>query len=122
MCSIPAGPARGAAFHGWVPSRRPLGRARVASAMTLTSELQLKLASTLNEMPHLKQSLLEMASDCHATCRKSFDTYYDTEDDTLRREGLVLLIAERDNDYLQKFSTKEVRGITPPIAGHWEDV
>ena len=85
------------------PRDGPLGRARVASAMTLTSELQLKLASTLNEMPHLKQSLLEMASDCHATCRKSFDTYYDTEDDTLRREGLVLLVSERDHDYFKRF-------------------
>jgi hypothetical protein len=42
------------------------------------SEVKLKLASTPSEMPHLKQSLLEMASDGHAICRKSFDTYYDT--------------------------------------------
>ena len=90
--------------------------------MTLMSEVELKLASTLNEMPHLKQSLLEMASDGRATCRKSFDTYYDTADDKLRREGLVLLISERDHDYIQKVSAKEVSGMTPPMAGHWEDV
>ena len=90
--------------------------------MTLMSEVELKLASTLNEMPHLKQSLLEMASDGRATCRKSFDTYYDTADDRLRREGLVLLISERDHDCVQKVSAKEVSGMTPPMAGHWEDV
>jgi triphosphatase len=116
------GPARGVAFRGWTPQVGPLGRARVANAMTLMSEVELKLASTLNEMPHLKQSLLEMASDGRATCRKSFDTYYDTADDKLSREGLVLLISERDHDYIQKVSAKQVSGMTPPIAGHWEDV
>ena len=116
------GPARGVAFRGWTPQVGPLGRARVANAMTLMSEVELKLASTLNEMPHLKQSLLEMASDGRATCRKSFDTYYDTADDKLRREGLVLLISERDHDYIQKVSAKQVSGMTPPMAGHWEDV
>ena len=90
--------------------------------MTFKPEVGLKLASTPNEMPHLKQSLLEMASDAHATCRKSFDTYYDTTDDKLRREGLVLLIAERDHDHVQKVSANEVRGKTPLVRGQWEDV
>src|SRR5215472_1881483 len=90
--------------------------------MTSMSEVELKLASTPNEIPRLKQSLLEMASDGHATCSKSFDTYYDTADDKLKREGLVLLVSERDHDYIQRVSAKEVRGMTPPMAGHWEDV
>src|SRR5215831_6941240 len=90
--------------------------------MTIMPEVELKLASTPNEMPHLKQSLLEMAGEGHATCRKSFDTYYDTADDKLRREGFVLLVGERDSDHIQQVSAKEIRGITPPMGGHWEDV
>jgi inorganic triphosphatase YgiF len=90
--------------------------------MTIMPEVELKLASTPNEMPRLKQSLLEMPSEGHATCRKSFDTYYDTADDKLRREGFVLVVGERDNDHIQQVSAKEVRGMTPPVAGHWEDV
>ena len=94
----------------------------MASAMTFMPDVKLKLASTPHEMPHLKQSLLKMHSDGHVTCSKSFDTYYDTADDKLRREGLVLLVSERDHDYIQKVRAKEVRGMTPPMAGHWEDV
>jgi len=90
--------------------------------MTFMPEVELKLASTPNEMPHLKQSLLEMAGDSHATCHKSFDTYYDTADDKLRREGLVLLVGERDHDRIQKVSANEVRGMTPLVRGEWEDV
>src|SRR5215472_10371373 len=90
--------------------------------MTSMSEVELKLASTPDEIPRLKQSLLEMASDGHATCRKSFDIYYDTADDKLRREGLVLLVGERDHDHIQKVSATEVRRMTPPVAGRWEDV
>jgi len=90
--------------------------------MTFMPEVELKLASTPNEMLHLKQSLLGMASDGHTTCRKSFDTYYDTADDKLRREGLVLLVGERDHDHIQKLSANEVRGITPHVRGQWEDV
>jgi inorganic triphosphatase YgiF len=90
--------------------------------MTIMPQVELKLASTLNEMPHLKQSLLEMASEEHATSLESFDTYYDTPDDELRREGFVLLVGERDNDHIQQVSTKEVWGMTPPVASHWEDV
>jgi len=90
--------------------------------MTVRPEVELKLASTPNEMPHLKQSLLEMIGEGHATCRRSFDTYYDTADDKLRREGFVLLVGERDNDRIQLVSAKEIAGITPPVAGHWEDV
>jgi len=90
--------------------------------MTIMPEVELKLASAPNEMPHLKQSLLEMASEGHASCRKSFDTYYDTADDKLRREGFVLLVGERDNDHIQQVSAKEIRGMTPPAGGHWEDV
>ena len=93
-----------------------------ASAMTFMPEVKLKLASTPNEIPHLKQSLLKMASDGHATCRKSFDTYYDTPDDKLRREGLVLLVGERDHDHIQKISANELRGMTPLVRGEWEDV
>src|SRR3984957_4599000 len=108
MCSIPADQR-----VVWHSVDGPLKTARwaeneVASAMTLMSEVELKLASTLNEIPHLKQSLLEMASDGRATCRKSFDTYYDTADDKLRREGLVLVVSERDHDYIQRVSAKEV--------------
>jgi len=90
--------------------------------MTFMPDVKLELASTQHEMPHLKQSLLKMHSDGHVTCSKSFDTYYDTADDKLRREGLVLLVSERDHDYIQKVSATEVRGMTPPMAGHWEDV
>jgi len=90
--------------------------------MTIMPEVELKLASAPNEMPHLKQSLLEMASEGHTSCRKSFDTYYDTADDKLRREGFVLLVGERDNDHIQQVSAKEIRGMTPPAGGHWEDV
>jgi inorganic triphosphatase YgiF len=66
--------------------------------MTIMRERELKLASTPNEMPHLKQALLEMAIDGHVNCSKSFDTYYDTANDKLRREGVVLLVGERDHD------------------------
>ena len=60
-------------------------------------------------MPNLKQSLLEMASEGHTSCRKSFDTFYDTADDRLRREGfLLLLVGERDNDHIQQVR-KEIR-------------
>jgi inorganic triphosphatase YgiF len=90
--------------------------------MIIMPEVELKLASTPNEMPHLKQTLLEMASDCDATCRNSFDTYHDTADDKLRREGLVLLVGERDHDHIQKVSANEVRGTIPLIRGQWEDV
>jgi inorganic triphosphatase YgiF len=90
--------------------------------MIFMPEVELKLASTPNEMPHLQQSLLEMASDGHATCRKSFDTYYDTSDDKLKREGLVLLIGKRDHDHIQKVSRNEVGGMTPLLRGQWEDV
>jgi len=90
--------------------------------MTIMPEVELKLASAPNEMPHLKQSLLEMASEGHTSCRKSFDTYYDTADDKLRREGFVLLVGERDNDHIQQVSAKEIRGMTPPVGGLWEDV
>ena len=92
------------------------------SVMTIMPQVELKLALTLNEIPHLKQSLLEMAGEGHATSREAFDTYYDTVDDELRREGFVLLVGERDNDHIQQVSTKEVWGMTPPVAGHWEDV
>jgi triphosphatase len=90
--------------------------------MTIMRERELKLASTPNEMPHLKQALLEMAIDGHVNCSKSFDTYYDTADDKLRREGVVLLVGERDHDRIQKVSATEVGGMTPPAAGQWEDV
>src|SRR5215831_4404584 len=90
--------------------------------MTIMREGELKLASTPNEMPHLKHSLLGMAGDGHATCSKSFDTYYDTADDKLRREGVVLRVGKRDNAYVQKVSATEIRGITPSVAGEWEDV
>jgi inorganic triphosphatase YgiF len=89
--------------------------------MTILPEIKLKLASAPNEMPHLKQSLLEMASEGHTSCRKSFDTYYDTADDRLRREGFLLLVGERDNDHIQQVR-KEIRGMTPPMGDHWEDV
>jgi inorganic triphosphatase YgiF len=89
--------------------------------VTIMPQVELKLASTLNEIPHLKQSLLEMAGEGHATSREAFDTYYDTAD-ALRREGFVLLVSERDNDHIQQVRTKEVWGITPPVASHWEDV
>jgi inorganic triphosphatase YgiF len=78
--------------------------------MTLMSGVELKRASTLNEMPHLKQSLLEMASVGRATCRKSFDTYYDTADDKLRGEGLVLLVSERDHDYFKRLARRKSGG------------
>jgi inorganic triphosphatase YgiF len=90
--------------------------------MTIMPEGELKLASATNEMPHLKQSLLEMASDGDATCRNFLDTYYDTADDRLRREGLVLLVGERDHNHIQKVSANEVRGMTPLMCGQWEDV
>src|SRR5215813_6449463 len=57
--------------------------------MTIMPEVELKLASAPSETPHLKQSLLEMASEGHATCRESFDTYYDTADDKLRQEDVI---------------------------------
>jgi inorganic triphosphatase YgiF len=85
-------------------------------------QFELKLASTPNEMPHLKQSLLEMAGEGHATCRKSFDTYYDTADDELRREGFILMVGKRDGHHVQQVSTKEAWGMTPLVAGVWEDV
>jgi inorganic triphosphatase YgiF len=57
--------------------------------MTFIPEVALKLVSTPNEMPHLKQSLLEMATHAHPTCHKSFDTFFDTANDKLRRGGLA---------------------------------
>src|SRR5215831_18256395 len=114
--------ARAMASCGWTPQDGLLERISVASVMTIMPEVELKLASAPNEMPHLKQSLLEMASEGHTSCRKSFDTYYDTADDKLRREGFVLLVGERDNDHIQQVSAKEIRGMTPPAGGHWEDV
>ena len=90
--------------------------------MTIMRERKLKLSSTPNEMPHLKQALLEMAIDGRVNCSKSFDTYYDTADDKLRREGVVLLVGERDHERIQKVSATEVRGMTPPAAGQWQDV
>jgi triphosphatase len=90
--------------------------------MTIIPEVELKLASAPNEMPHLKQSLLEMAGEGHATCRKSFDTYYDTADDELRREGFILMVGKRDGHHVQQVSTKEAWGMTPLVAGRWEDV
>jgi triphosphatase len=90
--------------------------------MTIMPQVELKLTSTPDEMPHLKQSLLEMAGEGHATCRKSFDTYYDTADDELRRKGFVLLVGKRDSDHIQQVSTKEAWGMTPLVAGRWEDV
>jgi triphosphatase len=90
--------------------------------MTIMPEDELKLALPPSEMPHLKQSLLEMASDGHASCSKFFDTYYDTADDKLRQEGLVLLIGERDHNHIQKVTANKVRGMTPLRCGQWEDV
>jgi triphosphatase len=104
------------------PQSGLLERICVASAMTIMPEVELKLGAAPNEMPRLKQSLLEMAGEGHATCRKSFDTYYDTADDKLRREGFVLLVGERDSDHVQQVSAKEIRGMTPSVGGHWEDV
>src|SRR5205814_3116167 len=106
----------------WTPKDGLLDRNCVASAMTMRAEVELKLASTPNEMPHLKQSLLEMAGEGHATCRKSFDTYYDTADDKLRRDGFVLLVGKRDSDHIQEVRAKEIKGMIPLVGGHWEDV
>ena len=78
--------------------------------MTFMPDVKLKLASTQHEMPHLKQSLLKMHSDGHVTCSKSFDTYYDTADDKSRREGLVLLVSERDHDYFKRLARRKSGG------------
>ena len=48
---------------------------------------ELKLASTPGDMPQLKQTLLQLAGDVDATYRESFETYYDTATERLRRRS-----------------------------------
>jgi inorganic triphosphatase YgiF len=90
--------------------------------MTITSGVELKLASTPNDMPPLKQTLLEMVNDGHTTRRESFDTYYDTAEDKLRREGLLLRVCEQNHSHAQRVSTNADRRMMPVTPGEWEDV
>ena len=90
--------------------------------MTIIPEVEPKLASPPNDMPQLKQTLLQMASDGHTTCRETFDTYYDTAEDKLRRDGLLLRVCEQNHGHVQRVSTKADRRMKPVTPGEWEDV
>jgi len=83
---------------------------------------ELKLAATPGDMPQLKQTLLQLAGDGDATCRESLETYYDTAADSLRREGLLLLVCEQNHRHVQRVSAKDFTGMTPLVRCEWEDV
>jgi inorganic triphosphatase YgiF len=86
------------------------------------TEVELKLASTLGDMPQLKQTLLQLAGDEDATYSESFETYYDTAADRLRREGLLLRVCQQNHRHVQRVSSKEVKRMTPLVRCEWEDV
>lgn len=86
------------------------------------AEVELKLAATPGDMAQLKQTSLRLGGDGDATYRKSFETYYDTAGDRLRREGILLRICEQNHRHVQRVSAKNVRNVTPLVRCEWEDV
>jgi inorganic triphosphatase YgiF len=74
------------------------------------AEVELKLASTPGDLPQLKQTLLQLAGDGDATYRESFETYYDTAADRLRREGLLLRVCQQNHRQSRELAQKTLGG------------
>jgi inorganic triphosphatase YgiF len=82
----------------------------------------LKLATTIDDLPQVKQALRDLASQGHEARTTLTSTYYDTAAGRLKREGLVLCVDEQNRRYIQAVKAHRVTGATSLERGEWEHI
>jgi inorganic triphosphatase YgiF len=85
----------------------------------MLSPASIRLASTIDDLPRVKQVLLDMATDGHEAGNTLTSTCYDTAAGRLKSEGLVLCVHNQDRRYTQTLEAHDKIGTA---GGKWEDV
>jgi triphosphatase len=87
----------------------------------MATEVELKLAARLADLPELKRALAAIAPGAVSSQEQLISTYYDTPDLALQRQGLTLRVRERGGRFIQTVKAEGVAGAAMLARGEWED-
>jgi triphosphatase len=85
-------------------------------------EVELKLASSADDLRPLEQALLDMSGDRPPERTTLTSAYYDTAAGKLKRDGLVLRVRQQDGKYIQTVNRDVAGGEGSLARSDWEDV
>ena len=85
-------------------------------------QVELKLASSADDLRQLEQALLDMSGDRPPERTTLTSTYYDTAAGKLRRDGLVLQVRKQNGRYTQTVNREAGAGEGHLSCSNWEDV
>jgi len=87
----------------------------------MSTEVELKLAARLADLPELKGALVAMAPGAVSSQERLVSTYYDTPDLALQRQGLTLRVREQAGRFIQTVKAENAPGMGMLSRGEWED-
>ncbi|HXQ50032.1 MAG TPA: CHAD domain-containing protein [Stellaceae bacterium] len=82
---------------------------------------ELKLSISADDLPKARAALVAMAGRPRPTRATLATTYYDTEDDALRRRELVLRVRKEGRQFVQTLAARDLAGIDRLERGAWQD-
>jgi triphosphatase len=82
---------------------------------------ELKLSVGADDLPKARAALLAMAGRPRPSRVTLATTYYDTEDDALRRRELVLRVRKEGRQYVQTVTSRDLAGLDRLERGAWAD-
>ena len=98
---------------------RPFGWKR--RRRVISTEVELKLAAPVADVPELKRALVKMTPAPASVASRLITTYYDTPDLALKRQGLSLRVREQGGRFIQTVKTADPGGADVLRRGEWED-
>jgi triphosphatase len=108
----------GSADHGPAFPKRsciPIGEAPIPT------EVELKLAVRIADLPGLKRALVAMAPGSVSSQERLISTYYDTQHLALKQQGLTLRVREQGGRFIQTVKAGDLAGAGMLSRGEWED-
>ena len=88
----------------------------------MEAEVELKLATTRDDLPQLEQALLNVTGYASVQPTMVESTCYDTDVDGLKCAGVALQVRQQNGAYTQTVTREDTRGTAPFARYSWEDV
>jgi triphosphatase len=88
---------------------------------SIATEIELKLAARLGDLPTLTRLLEMRAQSPGSACETLVSTYFDTPDRALAAQGITLRVRERDGEFVQTVKSGVSGDRTGLVRGEWED-
>src|SRR5215813_15306855 len=85
-------------------------------------EVELKLASSADDLRQLEQALLDMSGGRPPQRTTPTSTFYDTAAGKLKSNGLVLAVRQQNGRYVQTVNREAAQGEGRLARTDWEDV